>query len=578
MRVDFYSIPIPPWPALALALATTAAAHGTNGTTERVSLAGDGSQASGYDASLSADGRYVAFATTHALLPEDTDVTADIYVYDRASGDLSCASTTAGGVFGNGASESPDISADGRYVAFESDATNLVVLDLNGAPDVLVKDLLTGAIERVSQPPGSIVAGNGSSWQPSLSGDGRFVAFQSSANNLVPSDTNGALDIFVADRTLGTLVRASHGLLAQSNGASSNASISCDGTHVAFQSAATNLVLFDVNALTDIFVWNLGASVMTIVSRPGAGQADAASLRPSLSGDGQWVAFTSYATNLVAGDINAQADIFLSQLGSGVQTMVSPAPGTANDDSDFSAISADGRYVVYHSDASNLVLGDTNGFRDVFVYDSVAGTTVLASRPTGPYGNGDEDSHYAAISAQGDLIAFASRASNLVPGDSNGGTDVFVRELYADPESYCQGSTTSAGCEPAIGWIGLSRAASVFGFQVSASGVPNQKAGLLFYGTNGPANIPLLGGTLCVQPPNGRTPLVFSGGAPPPADDCSGTFVIDLNSFAAGSLGGNPHPSLSQVGTEVHVQWWGRDPGSPFGTLFSNALSYEVGP
>ena len=146
---------------------------------------------------------------------------------------------------------------------------------------------------------------------------------------------------------------------------------------------------------------------------------------------------------------------------------------------------------------------------------------------------------------------------------------------------YCTAKINSLGCIPAIGSSGKASPTAGSGYVVSCTSVRNNKSGILFYRVNGAAMaVPFQGGTLCVQPPLSRTPVVNSGGTPSPADDCTGVFSIDMNAFAVGSLGGNPLPALTVPGTKVHVQWWGRDPSSsaPNGTTLSDALQYFVCP
>jgi hypothetical protein len=148
------------------------------------------------------------------------------------------------------------------------------------------------------------------------------------------------------------------------------------------------------------------------------------------------------------------------------------------------------------------------------------------------------------------------------------------------PVTYCTAKTNSLGCIPAIGWSGAPSAAAQSGFAIIAYNERNNKNGLLFYGTTGQSSVAFQGGTLCVASPIRRTPSVFSGGALAPANNCSGIFAIDMNSFASGQLGGTPSPALTVPGTTVDCQWWGRDPGfpAPNNTTLSNGVEYVVAP
>jgi Tol biopolymer transport system component len=278
--------------------------------------------------------------------------------------------------------------------------------------------------------------GNGASGQfgDALSADGRFVAFRSSATNLVAGDTNGFQDVFLRDRLLGTTERVSVATGgAQGNGNSLEPALSADGRYAAFRSGATNLVAGDTNGVDDIFVRDrqIGTTVRASVATGGA-QGNGNSLEPSLSADGRFVAFWSVASNLVAGDTNGLDDIFVRDRQSATSERVSVATGGAQGNAasyDPSAISADGRFVAFYSFASNLVAGDTNGFADIFVRDRQNGATARVSVATdGTQGN--NASHIPSLSADGRSVAFDSFATNLVAGDTNGTPDVFVREIW----------------------------------------------------------------------------------------------------------------------------------------------------
>jgi hypothetical protein len=344
----------------------------------------------------------------------------------------------------DGPSEYPAISADGRYVAFHSSATDLVPFDTNGRNDVFVHDRWTLATERVSLSSGG-GEGNSDSLHPTISDDGRYVAFDSNASNLVSGDTNGRVDIFVRDRQTNTTERVSlSSSEAQGNDTSWYPAISGDGRYVAFQSFATNLVSGDTNGVEDVFVRDrqAGTTVRVSVSSSGV-QGNNGSWDAAISSNGRFVAFGSDATNLVTGDTNGYGDVFVrdrdtdtdgifDEAGSVSTTRVSVSNGGAqgNGESYYAAISAEGGYVAFGSAATNLVSGDTNGYLDVFVRDRQAGTTTRMSLSSaGIQGNGG--SFAPAISSDGSLVAFQSQASNLVLGDSNGLSDVFVRDRQA---------------------------------------------------------------------------------------------------------------------------------------------------
>jgi Tol biopolymer transport system component len=374
-------------------------------------------------------------------------------------------SVSSAGEEGNGVSWSPSITADGRYVAFMSHASNLVPGDTNATPDAFVHDRLTGTTERVSVSSAG-EEGNGASWVPSLSADGRYVAFPSAASNLVPGDTNATSDIFVHDRLTGTTERVSVSSAGEEgNGDSGWPSISADGRYVAFGSDASNLVPGDTNATPDIFVHDRLTGTTERVSVSSAGEeGNGGNWWPSISADGRYVAFLSDASNLVPGDTNGY-DIFVHDrlTGTTERVSVSSAGEEGNGGNWWPSISADGRYVAFLSDASNLVPGDTNGYKDVFVHDRLTGTTERVSvSSAGEEGNGV--SGYPSISADGRHVVFESDASNLVPGDTNAWTDIFVRHL-GDVAVLEVGEAAASPGETATVPVSLTETAGVAGLQ-----------------------------------------------------------------------------------------------------------------
>jgi Tol biopolymer transport system component len=408
----------------------------SRGFTTRVSVATDGTEGNNWSLwpSMSADGRYVAFESlANNLVPGDTNRCYDVFVHDRLTGQTTRVSVASSGQEGNGGSYAPCISADGRSVTFLSSADNLVPGDTNGYDDVFVHDRLTGQTTRVSVASSGQQASEGS-FAPRISADGRYVAFESDAPNLVAGDTNHRRDIFVHDCVTGQTTRVS----VSSSGEQANAdcydpAISADGRYVAFWSRADNLVPGDTNLAYDVFVHDRLTGQTTRVSvATGGGQANDNSDSPSLSADGRYVAFVSHADNLVGGDTNHRRDIFVHDCATGQTTRVSVSSRGAqgNNDSWGPSISADGRYVTFTSYADNLVPGDTNGQSDVFVHDRLTGTTTRVSAPTGG-GQGDSLSgDVSPMSADGRYVAFVSNADNLVPRDTNGGLDVFVHDRW----------------------------------------------------------------------------------------------------------------------------------------------------
>mgnify|MGYP000334810843 CR=1 FL=1 len=400
--------------------------------TELVSVGPGGARGNSgsYAPSVSASGRFVAFESfASTLVAGDTNNAYDVFLRDRQAGRTSRLSLGPGATQGDAESRFPSISANGRYTAFQSRASNLVPGDTNGLTDVFLRDRQAGATHRLSLGPGDR-QGNGDSENPAISADGRFVAFQSLASNLVPGDTNGVTDVFVRDQQAGTTRRVSLGPGGrQGNDVSYSPSISANGRFVAFHSGAGDLVLSDTNGAYDIFVRDRQTSATRRISLgPSGVQADGDSYFASISGDGRFVAFESFATNLVPGDTNGTTDLFVHDRQTGTTRRVSLGPGgrQANGESLSAAISADGSFIAFMSSAHNLVPNDTNGTFDVFVRDRQANTTRRVS--LGPGGRqANRESYSASVSADGRLVAFESFASNLVPGDSNDTGDVFVR-------------------------------------------------------------------------------------------------------------------------------------------------------
>jgi Tol biopolymer transport system component len=402
--------------------------------TTRVSVDSAGLEGNGPSAgpSISKNGRYIAFSSRATnLVPGDTNGVGDIFVHDKKTGMTARVSVNAAGGEANGESFQPSISADGRFVAFTSAASNLVQGDTNGVNDVFVHDRKTGTTTRVSVDSTGTQADRFSA-TPVMSANGGFVAFQSNASNLVPGDLFGFFDIFVHELSSGNTTRVSvDSTGAQANNSSSNPAISKDGRIVVFTSLASNLVPGDTNARSDVFVHDqtTGTTIRVSVSSAGA-QGNGDSDSASMSADGRYVAFASTSTNLVPADTNARSDIFVRDLTTGQTTRVSVDSSGAQADGDSlePSISADGRLVTFSSLATNLVPGDTNGVSGIYVHDRTSGSTTRVSvKSSGAEANGD--SFEPSISGNGKFVTFSSLATNLVPSDTNGVVDVFLRHL-----------------------------------------------------------------------------------------------------------------------------------------------------
>jgi len=426
------------------------------GTTTRVSLTDGDMQADdrSQEFSMSADGRWVVFASYATnLVADDTNGQVDIFLRDTELGTTERINLSTAGVQTDDYSFSPKISADGKFVAFASWATSLVSDDTNGVPDVFVRDLENDTTERVSVKSDGTQA-NGTSVKPTINWNGTMVAFASDANNLVTAgtgtaDTNGFNDIFVHNMTTDETrleSRNSSGVLG--NGQSWNPVFSGNSTYVVFESSASNLVDNDTNGATDIFsrIPSAGWTERLSVGTNGS-QANHDSLNPQNSADGRYIVFFSYATNLVAGDTNGSCDVFLRDMGDGSngtterinlnsdEVQADGGPGSIP--SQFLAVTGGGRYVAFPSGATNLVTDDTNDTQDVFVRDRALGTTERVSlSSSGAQPTNSSGYHGMGISSDGRYVAFASDATNLVASDTNAKGDVFIHDRYGDPVPY----------------------------------------------------------------------------------------------------------------------------------------------
>ena len=494
------SASLAPRSVLATIACTWIALPSVGQVTQRVDVSSSGTQAAaGGEVPqagnfVSADGRFVIFTSGSSdLAPGDTTPSLDIFVRDRVAGSTEFVSIDSTGVHANGDSGLFGITMtpDGRFVAFYSEASNLVPGDTNGVPDVFLRDRLTGTTERVSVDSNG-VQGNGRSSYPSLSPDGRFVGFGSFASNLVPGDSNAAADIFVRDRLLGTTERVS----VSSSGVQGNAdcgwcSISADGRYVAFDSSASNLVAGDLNGTLDVFVRDRTAASTSLISTAlGMLQSNGMSGGATISADGRFIAFLSAASNLVAGDTNGSWDAFLrdTQLGTTERVSVGPGGIQSNSYSLPPSMSADGRFIAFSSAGTNLVPGISAG--GIFVRDRRAGTTEYVSASTsGLQPNGS--CVLPSISAAGRYVAFRSFASNLVPNDTNGLDDVFLHDRLASGfTSICHpGADNVLACPcgnpPAGSGRGCDNSSFTGGAVLEASGIAYLSSDTLTFTTNG---------------------------------------------------------------------------------------------
>ena len=378
-----------------------------------------------WEPAISADGRYVAFNAPLQFYDGKAayGITSSVFVYDRKTGETVCASAGSDGKPVDG--YHAVISADGRYVAFTSGSDNLASIDTNQYIDIYVRELKTGKMVLASMASNELPA-NARSLRPSISADGRYVAFESEASNLVKDDTNEVADIFVADLDSGKIRRvsvASDG--TEANGPSFSGVISASGRYVTFLSEARNLAA-GVEAM-GIFLYDLDKDETVFITDE-QGIVVAHSTRPAISADGRFVVFSGGHNDSVY--MLQDYGLYLYDRKSGkVEFLVKGLGGELPESPAYNpSISKDGRYVAFESSAGNLVAGDTNQQVDIFVLDRKENTIqrVSVSAQNIP---GDMNSYDPALSADGQHVAFVSEARNLTAGYPTGAIGVFMHDI-----------------------------------------------------------------------------------------------------------------------------------------------------
>ncbi|MBF0158254.1 MAG: DUF4347 domain-containing protein [Magnetococcales bacterium] len=398
-------------------------------------------------------------------------LTITVVADDPIPSKMTISSASSDGTQANDGSFFPSISADGRYVAFWSFADNLVSGDTNQRADVFVRDRQNNTVTRISVS-SSGAEGNGHSSTPSISPDGGYVVFYSSASNLVSGDTNNKDDVFLydlANRQISRVSIANNG--SQATGSSGQAAVSYGGRYVAFQSNANNLVSGDSNGSADIFVRDRVDNKTWLVSLANDGkQGNGLSIYPSISADGSQVAFHSAASNLVSGDSNGMSDVFVRDLLNHRTTRVSVASdGSEGDgDSSYASISFDGDFVAFQSEASNLVSGDNNTLQDVLLRNLITNQTELVSVASNGTA-GDGPSYRGSVAYLGSYVAFHSEATSLTADDGNSVNDLLIRDRLTSQT--VRASVSDGGAEGnGSSWYGSMAAdASAVAFHSDAS-------------------------------------------------------------------------------------------------------------
>ncbi len=414
--------------------------------TSRASVSSSGAQGNGFsfNPDLSFTGRFVLFNSAASNLVEgDANGVPDIFLRDRTTGRTTLVSVSSAGVQGDKASDATWLSWLGRYAFFQSESGTLAPNDTNGFCDAFLRDLWQRTTTRVSVGPGG-AQGDECSFAAGISGLGRYLLVNTFASNLAPVGGPGHSNLLVKDRRTGRTTVATVGPGGEPSDAAIgdrvasrvSGGITADGRWVAFSTTATNMVAGDSNGQRDVFRRDrqAGRTALVSVNAGGAAPANGASTFRGLSEDGNLVVFSSNATDLVAEPTTpGRTHVYVRDMAAGRTWRISRGLGGAEADNSSGGIgpvSFNGRFVLFNSAASNLVAGDTNAAPDTFVHDLRTGANALVSRaadggqiaPPGVFiGSGD-------LSPDGSVVAFVSAAPGVVPGDTNGALDVFVRQ------------------------------------------------------------------------------------------------------------------------------------------------------
>lgn len=625
--------------ALLLVASTPSLALGAQ-VTERVSLAPGGVEPD-VDCearSMSADARYVAFETYSPLfVANDNNANSDVFVLDRVGGAFERVSVAAAGGDADGHSHAGMLSADGGYVVFTSTSTNLIAGSPQAVQQVYRRERSTGVVVLVSRSTAGVPDSGGASYSTAMTPDARYVLITSHDSSLTGAISPSYNVLFVRDIDAGTTVAAALGFGgAWPDGEMFGGRLSDDGRYVAFESSATNLVAGDAAGHSDVFRCDRQSGLVTRVSVGLAGaEGNAASYGPSMSSDGRFVAFKSYASNLVPNDTNQGGDNFVRDLQTAVTERVSldwldqPLSG----DSGYPQLSPDGRFVLFPYFGLNATPNhDSDNGGNVVVRDRLLGRSTLASVNSN-WEDGDIGAEVHQVTADGRFVLMSSFSTNLVPGDTNGVLDVYLRDRqqtfprdldgdgwgdtsvlaplgvtppagYTDlpfdcddsspsrypgalelcngldddcdnvvDESYdlqCDSYPSLFNCSATLTANGTPSASATSGFVISASGLNSQRTCAVIYSFAQSASP--TAGARCVGLPFGRAIVANSGGSAN-VSSCDGTVAVDWLAFMAAHPNAIGHPLTA--GQAVYAQAVARDAGS---FQFSQSIRFAVCP
>lgn len=562
---------------LVVALASMSAAPGQ--TIELVSRAVGGGPANGASEPIapswpgatsadavatSADGRFVAFTSAASnLTPIDTNGSVrDVFVFDRATQSTELVSVWGAGLQGVTSARGAALSDDGRYVAFVSDSVMPADPD-PFAPDLLVRDRLNGTTVELTPTETNPWEVFTFSSPPQMSADGRYVAIQYARLNVTFLFTY----LRVWDRTTGAVVWE----VVNFEDFNTSWSTSVGG----FELAKSGLWLTYTESFSGFGTHSSSLFRSAVPSAPNGTSSflernDASALTLGISASGRYIAYR-YAPN------GADRELRLFDIQSGsdehLDVTLNGAPLGAGA-SEFAGVSDDGRRVAFVSASSQFVVGDTNGAADLFVRDRLTQSTWRASLDAGG-AQASGATSFGALQPDGAAVVFSSSAANLVAGDSNGVADVFRRELWGlDGGSYCTSTTSANGCTGEISAIGSPSAGQPAGYTVRVDGVDGQRSGLIFYGASSASTpfAPAHPSTMCVSAPRQRTDVANSGGT---AGACDGAFALDVLAWAASHPGALLTPLVA--GQSMCFQGWIREPSFTPATLLTDAWWVTLG-